>query len=202
MRQGEATAPRAAEETGAGPGSAEEALAEALQGLAQGRTQCLDRIWDLCARDLYALALWRTGRVVEAEDAVQEVFLRLARAPEAPAAARRPKAYLLTMAHRAAIDQVRKRGRTSRLEWPDEGAGPTPPALVAPPQDPGRAADAEHAARLIAALPPEQREVVYLKHFAELTFEAVGRVTGVPTFTAASRYRLALRRLRRRLGVE
>jgi DNA-directed RNA polymerase specialized sigma24 family protein len=44
--------------------------------------------------------------------------------------------------------------------------------------------------------------VVFLKHFAELTFREIGRVTGVPMFTAAARYRLALRRLRQHLRVE
>jgi DNA-directed RNA polymerase specialized sigma24 family protein len=37
---------------------------------------------------------------------------------------------------------------------------------------------------------------VFLKHFADLTFKEIGRVTGVPTFTASSRYGAAMRRLR------
>jgi RNA polymerase sigma-70 factor (ECF subfamily) len=167
-------------------------LAVLLGALAEGDVGALDRIWSLCADDLYGLVLWRTGSPADAEDAVQEVFVRLARSPGAAAQARSPKAYLLTMAHRAAIDAHRR--KRERSADPDV-------TLVAPPTDPGRAADAERAVRLMKDLPPPQRETVFLRHFAEMTFEEIGRVTGVPTFTASSRYRLAMLRLRKRMGV-
>ena len=56
--------------------------------------------------------------------------------------------------------------------------------------------------RMINQLPPAQREAIYLRHFAGCSFAEIGRATGVPTFTAASRYRLGLQRLRRLVGVE
>jgi RNA polymerase sigma-70 factor (ECF subfamily) len=175
------------------PASSVDELSAALRALAEGDAEALDRVWTLCADDLYGLALWRTGSPADAEDAVQDVFVRLARAPRLAAAAEKPKAYLLTMAHRAAIDTLRR-----RRERPSDAA----PMLLAPAVDPTRAADAERASQLMHELPAAQREVVYLRHFAELTFDAIARVTGVPMFTAASRYRLALRRLRKRMGVE
>ena len=52
----------------------------------------------------------------------------------------------------------------------------------------------------LAELPGEQREAVYLHLYQGLTFREVGKATGVSTHTAASRYRLALGRLRRELG--
>ena len=55
---------------------------------------------------------------------------------------------------------------------------------------------------MLKDLPPPQREALYLRHFAGLTFAQIGRVAGVPTFTAASRYRLGIRRLRRMMGIE
>jgi RNA polymerase sigma-70 factor (ECF subfamily) len=168
-------------------------LSLAARDLARGRAEALDTIWDLCARDLYGLALWRTGSRTDAEDAVQDVFLRLARVPRSLSGARRPRAYLLAMAHRAAVDQLRR-----RRERPLDPDLP----LMGPVVDPARAADAERASRLARELPPKQRAAVFLKVFAGLTFEDIGRVTGVPTFTAASRYRLAIRRLRRWMGVD
>lgn len=167
-------------------------LSLASAALAAGRTEALGMIWDLCARELYGLALWRTGSIADAEDAVQEVFVKLARSPKALSLATRPRAYLLTMAHRAAVDQHRLR-RERPLD-PDV-------TLVGPSADPNRAADAERARHLVQGLPPKQRTVVFLKLFAELSFAEIGRVTGVPTFTASSRYRLAIRRLRRTMGV-
>ena len=66
----------------------------------------------------------------------------------------------------------------------------------------GAQVDARRVSDLLARLAPKLREAVFLRHFAELTFAAAARVMGVPTFTAASRYRLALRRLRDWMGVE
>jgi RNA polymerase sigma-70 factor (ECF subfamily) len=166
----------------------------AAVALADGDLQGLDTIWRLCADELYGLALWRTGRTADAEDVVQEVFVRLARMPERLAKARKPRSYLLRMAHNSAIDLIKKRRPDDRLEADR-------PYLVDEPDRDGKLA-AEQACRLLTRLPQQQREAVYLRHFAELSFREIGIVCGVPTFTAASRYRLAMRRLRNLLGVE
>ena len=49
-------------------------------------------------------------------------------------------------------------------------------------------------------LPEEQREVLVLKIWGELTFEAIGRELTVSANTVASRYRYALAALRRELA--
>ncbi|MCP4661923.1 MAG: sigma-70 family RNA polymerase sigma factor [bacterium] len=169
-------------------------LRELFAELAPCRLEALDRIWELAADDLYGLALWRTGSAADAEDVVQEVFVRLARAAPKLAGVRKPFAYLLSMTHRAAIDTLRgSRRREKLVEAPQL-------AIVDPNVE--QSADAAKASALLARLPPGQREVVYLRHFEDLTFREIGGVTGVGTFTAASRYRLAIRRLRKQMGVE
>jgi DNA-directed RNA polymerase specialized sigma24 family protein len=54
----------------------------------------------------------------------------------------------------------------------------------------------------LARLPDEQRVVVALHLFEGFSFREIADVEHVPHFTIASRYRLALRRLRREAGVE
>jgi RNA polymerase sigma-70 factor (ECF subfamily) len=54
--------------------------------------------------------------------------------------------------------------------------------------------------RAIAALSPEQREVVHLKVFEDLTFPEVAAVLDISPNTAASRYRYALIHLRKAMG--
>lgn len=163
--------------------------------LAPGRLDALDGVWDLCAADLHGLALWRTGSAQDAEDALQEVFVRLARAAERGrlGKVRKPFAYLLRMAHSAAVDALRQRKRHQADEL-DEA-----PELFEADLD--RATEARRLSRHLIELPEGQRAVVYLKHFVELPFREIGGVMGIPTFTAASRYRLALSRLRRMMGV-
>ena len=73
--------------------------------------------------------------------------------------------------------------------------------LQASPSDPGRSMDARRATSALLGLPAPQREAIFLHHFSGLSFAAVGRVTGVPTFTAASRFRNGIQALRRLMGL-
>jgi RNA polymerase sigma-70 factor (ECF subfamily) len=161
--------------------------------LAAGRMGALDDLYDLAAADVYRLALWRTGDVMDAEDVVQNVFVKVAEQGCRLARVRQPRRWLLTVARRCAVDCVRRRARCDADELREA------PYLVALSNDPGRSADARTVSRLVDRLPPPQREVVLLRLFADCTFAAIGRITRVPTFTAASRYRLAIARLRRLL---
>jgi RNA polymerase sigma-70 factor (ECF subfamily) len=54
----------------------------------------------------------------------------------------------------------------------------------------------------LAALPAEQREVMYLKVFEGMTFQEIGERCGTSVNTAASRYRYAAAALRRALAPE
>jgi RNA polymerase sigma-70 factor (ECF subfamily) len=168
-------------------------LGAAFVSLAGGDLEALTVVYDACADDLFGLALWRTGSREDAADAVQEVFVRLARQAERLARVRNPRAYLLAMAHSAAVDILRRRRKTVQ---------PTDAILEPVTADPEVSADAGRLSGLLLRLPALQREAVWLRHFGELSFGEIGAATGVPLFTAASRYRLGMRHLRRLRGVE
>lgn len=51
--------------------------------------------------------------------------------------------------------------------------------------------------RLVEELPPEQREVLVLRHYAELSFKEIADLTGVSINTALGRMRYALNNLRK-----
>ncbi|RYD24670.1 MAG: hypothetical protein EOP86_28320, partial [Verrucomicrobiaceae bacterium] len=55
------------------------------------------------------------------------------------------------------------------------------------------------AASLLMALPEEQRAVVHLKLWEDLTFARIAEVLGIPANTAASRYRYAMQKMRQAL---
>lgn len=52
---------------------------------------------------------------------------------------------------------------------------------------------------LIDALPPEQREVIILRHYADMSFKEISQVTRVSINTALGRMRYALINIRRNL---
>jgi len=159
--------------------------------LAAGDASALEPLYVGAARSVFGLALWWTGSVEDASDVVQEVFLRLAQRHRRLRTVEDPRSWLLGVAHHVAVDVARRRKRRA-TEPLDEA-----PFLAAPETDDARAIDAVRASKLLAQLPPAQRNVIYLRHFADCTFAVIGNITGVPTFTAASRYRLGIERLRR-----
>lgn len=165
-----------------------------FRAIAAGEAEALARLYDLAADRLFGLALWRTGSRDDAAEVVQETFVRVAEQRGTLDRVRDPRWWLLAVAHRLAIDHARRRrrGRSEGLEACAE--------LVAPQRDEAVALDAARACELLCRLPAEQRAVIYLHHFGEMTFAEIGRSLGIPMFTAASRYRLALARLRRLVG--
>jgi RNA polymerase sigma-70 factor (ECF subfamily) len=159
--------------------------------LAGGDSNALEALYGVAARPVFGIALWRTGSVEDAGDVVQEVFLRIARSHRRLRSVDDPRAWLLSLAHHVSVDLVRGRKRREARSLDDI------PLLVAPAGDVSREVDAQRASALLTNLPDEQREAVWLKHFGDCTFAAIGQITGVPTFTAASRYRLGVAKLRR-----
>jgi RNA polymerase sigma-70 factor (ECF subfamily) len=61
------------------------------------------------------------------------------------------------------------------------------------------AADFQEVSRALMSLPLEQREVVSMKCFDEMTFADIGKVLNISPNTAASRYRYGLQKLRGKL---
>ncbi len=142
----------------------------------------------LCARQ------W-TRSHADAEDVVQEAFIRFWRHQrDLPG---EPMALLVTSARRAAFDLVRREDRrTAREERHVDGAAETVACFQVSLEDDERRAAIEEAMHRI---PAEQREVLVLKIWGELTFDQIARELNLSPNTAASRYRYALAALRREL---
>ena len=173
------------------PHHADEDWRDLFADLAAGRLAALDELYDAAAPSLYGLALWRTGSEEDAADVVQDVFVRVAEQGSRLAMVRNPRAWLLTVARRAAVDVTRRRSRRAADSLDDY------PFLTAADDHGERFLDAAQVSVLLSALPESSREVIYLKHFVGCTFAEIGDVVSVPKFTAASRYRNAIQKLRK-----
>lgn len=154
------------------------------------------RLYDEHAPALFAFLLNLTRDEADTKDCLQEVFVRLAGAPGALAGARDERAFLLRCARNLAVDRIRRQAarRRHRQRFGEERL-----CLFAPAADPDEAAFRTELDAALADLPPEQREVVHLKLWEGLTFEAIAGLLDVPLNTAASRYRYGMDKLRARL---
>ena len=138
------------------------------------------------------------ARPGEVEDLAQEVFLRAFRAlprfdPEGSA---KLSTWLLTIATRACIDELRRRR-------PESGAEVIEEEQLHGDEDPHREVDRQQLrARLIeelSALPPPQRAALVLYEFHGWSYEAIAELIEQPIGTVRSRIARARARLRDRL---
>lgn len=133
------------------------------------------------------------GSFSDAEDVVQEAFVKMIRKGAQP---EDPAAYLFAAVRRVALDQQRSAARRRSRERAVAEHGPLFETL--PTEDEER----EQVEAALLTLSDAQREVVVMKIWGELTFEAIGRVLDVSPNTAASRYRYAIQALRTILGTD
>jgi DNA-directed RNA polymerase specialized sigma24 family protein len=121
------------------------------------------RFLDAHAEDVLRYLVASVGRH-DADDAFQDTFLSALRAyPRLPPGSNL-RGWVLTIAHRKAIDVHRARGRNPvPVAEIGDGAQPTPPPAPLPPTGEG-----DHWER-VRALPARQREVLTLRYAADLT---------------------------------
>ena len=158
----------------------------------------LERLYDDHARALFAFLFNFTRNEPDTRDLLQEVFVKLAREPELLRGVREARAFLIRLAHNAAIDLMRRRG--TRQKYHDEfGVQTEQTSPFAPASDPDEQSFRSALAAALGELPPEQRAVVHLKLWEGLTFESIAGALEIPLNTAASRYRYGLDKLREHL---
>ena len=120
-----------------------------------------------------------------AEDLTQEVFLRLCSRLDAYRETGQFRAYLYRIAYNLCVDAARRPALSPLPDTLPDAANPFA-AIEA----------ADEASRLLAKLPPAQREVLLLHCGEGLRFREIAAITGLPLRTVQSRVRAALKTLR------
>lgn len=157
------------------------------RGLCEGRHEAWAALYDRSAARLFRVAWGLLGHREEAEDAVQEVFARMARARASLATVHNLNAYLFAALRRVCAETCERRARARLAATAAQEV-----SRVATGQGDSEV-DFQEALR---GLPDEQREVVLLKIDGALTFGEIAQALGISPNTAASRYRYALEKLR------
>lgn len=151
--------------------------------------------WKVCfselAPGLVLFARQWTRSPADAEDIVQEAFVKFWRREHNID----NRALLYATVRSIALDFIRRDARRARRE--------ADAALESDPISAPQFDFADESQRALAAavdlLPAEQREVLVMKIWNELTFADIATVLGISQNTAASRYRYALAALKKNL---
>lgn len=145
-------------------------------------------------RSLYGTAYRMTRNAHDAEDLVQETFLRAYRAFDGFTPGSNIRAWLYTILHRVRTDAFRRSRRSPQtVEMADEG-----PA-VPPPQD-ALAQGGEDLERALASLPDVFRNAVVLRDVEDMSYQEIARILDVPIGTVMSRIHRGRALLRTALG--
>ena len=136
----------------------------------------LREIFDASYRRLVVQLYAVTGSFDEAEDLVQEAFVRAAANGRRFLAVDNPEAWLRTTAVNAQRSRWRKLRNGRRAQQ-----------RLLPPRDPAGLEDHLEIIDALRALPEEQRHVIALHYLADLPVDQIAAELGVPSGTVKSR---------------
>jgi RNA polymerase sigma factor (sigma-70 family) len=161
-----------------------------------------EALYERFAPRVFGLGMVMLGNAAQAEDLVQDTFVKVWRKAATFDASRGSlDTWVLLVARSLAIDLIRRRVLETRImaaqQEPNEVApGPGPEDLV-------ETLDlADRARRAMHALTPGQRAALELAYFQGKTSSEVAELEGIPVGTAKTRIRAALVKLREALEVQ
>lgn len=144
---------------------------------------------------VFALARRLLNEPAQAEEIVQEVFLRLWNAPERFDPSRGSlRSYLLTQTHGRAVDAIRS--DTSRRRREDRDEQRATAAGYDLEREVGDMIVEEHVRAAVAGLSPTEREAIELAYFGGHTYREVAVILNEPEGTIKARIRTGMVRLR------
>ena len=146
----------------------------------------------------YNLARWLAGNHEDAQDVVQDAYLRAFKFFETFRGGS-SRSWLLRIVRNAFYDSLRRKHSEESSEAPQAQAERLPDPSPAPDAALLQKADGEMLRQSIAALPVEYREVLVMREFENCSYKEIADVAGVPLGTVMSRLARAREQLRAHL---
>lgn len=172
--------------------------ADTLPDVADADERRLEELYDVYSAPLFRYALMLTCSRDDAEDAVGSVFVRVAREWKHFGRVENVRAYLFSAVRNAAFNILRGKRRREAAQESVCAAFQVGQQLA----DRVDQAESQVLCEALDELPVDQREVLILKVFDEMTFREIADTVGASVSTIASRYRYGIEKLRRALEVD
>lgn len=176
-------------------------LGDALRSCAKGDQDAFARLYDLISPKVYGLVVRVLRDPAQSEEVVQECFLEIWRnAARYDPARGSASAWILTIAHRRAVDRVRACEADTRRDR-DYGAATRPVHHDQTAETAEARIEARRVHAALETLTPTQREAIQLAYLGGYTHSEVALMLDLPLGTAKTRIRDGLIRLRDTMGV-
>jgi len=167
---------------------------ELLEALRRREDGAFRQVVEAEADGLYALALGVLGSEQDAEDACQEVFVKLLRAAPRLSASTPLRAWLRRVCLNHCLDQLRRRRPRRRVELLESSSLRSPSPT---PQDRAEEAELQTALRhALGELPERQRAVFVLRHFGDTPLKEIAGQLRCSEGTVKSHLSRAVSKLR------
>ena len=175
---------------------------ELISLVVEGNAQAFAALYDRHSRVAYFLSYRMMGERQAAEDLTQEAFLRVWRS----ASGYRPerggvRTWVLSIVRNRGIDHLRSRASLGRTRERAEAEAPRSQPSEAF-DEAWRNRQSERVRGALNTLPVEQLKILELAYFRGYTHVEISDLLGLPLGTVKGRVRLALEKLRDRLGPE
>lgn len=167
-----------------------------IKRIALNDQSALADLYDSTSRLLFGLILRILGDRGSAEEVLLDVYTQVWRQAASYDALRgAPLAWLLTIARTRAIDRRRSGFFDQQREEPLEAAQEEASRAISPEEATVSAERQELVRSALAALAPEQREVIELAYFSGLSHSEIALALGQPLGTVKTRTRLGMLKL-------
>ena len=187
---------------GASPPGVGDELVLLLRHCARGDHEAFTRLYEATSARLHGLVLRVLRDPAQAEEVTQEVYVEIWRqSARYDAAVGSPLAWMMTLAHRRAVDRVRSAEASSRRETRYEQQNRDTDHDQTAETATGNL-EAQRVRAAVAGLTEAQRSALELAYFGGYTHTEVAQLLDLPLGTAKTRIRDGLIRLRDALGVE
>ena len=153
--------------------------------IAAGDMDALRDLYDAVSGHIYGFALSLVRDPHDAEDVLQETFLRICRSAADYRPQGKPLAWIFTIVRRLALDKQRQQARTLPVE-----------EVAVEVTDVADSDDRLLLHSLLNRLSDEDRQILILHAVVGLKHREIAVVMGMPLGTVLSRYRRALDRLK------
>jgi RNA polymerase sigma-70 factor (ECF subfamily) len=176
-------------------------LGELLPLVARGDQVAFETVYDQVAPAVFGLVLRVLRDRAQSEEVAQEALLEVWRtAGRFDPARGSALAWVMTIAHRRAVDRVRSERAATEREARAASAAP-PPSADEVAEAVESSFEAQRVRRCLDGLTGAQRESITLAYYSGLTYPQVASALGLALGTVKTRIRDGLRRLRDCLGV-